>query len=464
MRGFAGVWRTRWVLVAMVAFQLVWLAVVALTNSARHADKIPFLLVYSLAVGTVFLFLPAALVRRLEGFGRRLIQNPKLFVGVLGVTAAVVGMVYARFQHIWDYDEELSLAAAQFLATRGPELFFANYVHFDWLGAQHPPLMIFGYAAVIRVFGTDPFFSRLLPVGFMVLTLVLTWALGSDLYDRTTGVLAATLLLAFPLIVRQGSAAMLDMAVTFYFALAMWLVVRMRRAANVWLALGIGAVIGVGMLTKYAMLFIMPVLFILVVTQPVFWRRKWQFALVGLVAFALLGIWLVSAYRARILDGQIDRIAHYIGMLPGDKEDDDVNVSARKPLPVMIRDAILGRLRDPVYHRMLLETYATRLPSAIGPYMLPLLALGVWATIKRRKEADALVFIWIGIVSLGLTLTLPDHRYFMPVFPALAMLMARGLEWDRAGAARAIPLALCFNAGALYLFVDWTRANLLFTE
>lgn len=454
------VWGTRWLLAAMLAFQLAWLVIIALTNSARHGDKIPFLLAYSLVVGAVFLFMPAALVARLETFGRGLLRNPRKFLLLLGILAAVLGVVYARFQGIWEYDEEMSLAASEFLAKRGPILFFANYMHFDWLGPQHPPLMMFPYAAMMQIFGTDPFFPRLVPVVLMVLTLVLTWVLAGDLYDRTIGIFAAALLLAFPLIVRQGSAAMLDMVVTFYFTLAMWLVVRLRQTANIWLAIGIGVTIGAALLTKYAMFFIFPVLFVLVVTQREFWRLKWQFVLIGVIGLACLGFWLVSANRAGILDGQIARISFTLGL--SQRSAAERTETATDSPSADLGGKVVRRFLDERYHALVLETLVTRLPSAIGPYNLPLLAVGLWAVLKRRRSSDAFILIWIVVVSLGLVLSLPDHRYFMPVFPALAMLMARGLEWNRPGAARAIPLALCLNVGALYLFVDWTRTNLLF--
>jgi hypothetical protein len=111
---------------------------------------------------------------------------------------------------------------------------------------------------------------------------------------------------------------------------------------------------------------------------------------------------------------------------------------------------------------MLAETFGTRLPSGIGAYNIPLLVLGAWAALRRRGESDLVLLIWVVVVSVGLALTLPDHRYFMIVFPALAILMARGVASVSNLPARAIPLALLYNLGALYLFVDWERAaNLL---
>jgi hypothetical protein len=73
-----------------------------------------------------------------------------------------------------------------------------------------------------------------------------------------------------------------------------------------------------------------------------------------------------------------------------------------------------------------------------------------------------MVLLWIGAVSLSLFLTLPDHRYFLPVFPAIAIVIAQVLLRFPAYAERAILLSLLLGISNLYLFVDWVRESHLF--
>jgi hypothetical protein len=55
-------------------------------------------------------------------------------------------------------------------------------------------------------------------------------------------------------------------------------------------------------------------------------------------------------------------------------------------------------------------------------------------------------------------LTLPGPRYFFPMFPALAIVMAYGFRDYEGEAARCLLAALLFASASLYLFVDWPQA------
>ncbi|HSJ86015.1 MAG TPA: hypothetical protein VK909_02320, partial [Anaerolineales bacterium] len=112
--------------------------------------------------------------------------------------------------------------------------------------------------------------------------------------------------------------------------------------------------------------------------------------------------------------------------------------------------------------RLGLETLFTRLPSSLGVYHAPLILFGVLYLLKRRNPADWMLLLWIGAITLFLFLTLPDHRYFLPIFPALAMVVAHTLLRFPENAERAILLSLLFGAGNLYLFADWVRESHIF--
>ena len=67
----------------------------------------------------------------------------------------------------------------------------------------------------MRIFGISLFVIRLVAVMLALGTVICTYFLGRTLYDKQTGVFAAFLLLTFPLLIRQGAAAMTDIGVTF---------------------------------------------------------------------------------------------------------------------------------------------------------------------------------------------------------------------------------------------------------
>jgi hypothetical protein len=111
----------------------------------------------------------------------------------------------------------------------------------------------------------------------------------------------------------------------------------------------------------------------------------------------------------------------------------------------------------------LLNSLTTRLPSGLGAYTLPLILLGLLLLIRQRTNSDLFVLMWIGVVTILLILTLPDHRYFMVIFPALAMASARWTESQPVmDVGRVTLLLLIYQIGSLYIFIDWNRASELF--
>ncbi len=104
----------------------------------------------------------------------------------------------------------------------------------------------------------------------------------------------------------------------------------------------------------------------------------------------------------------------------------------------------------------------TQLPSAIGPYNFVLLVLGLWIIIRRRNVSDWIIMIWIVVISAILLLTIPDHRYFMAMFPALAIMMGAWMKSNPLHGERVVGLTLLYWIGALYLFIDWSRVGPLF--
>ena len=183
-------------------------------------------------------------------------------------------------------------------------------------------------------------------------------------------------------------------------------------------------------LLLYTMVFVYPVLLGCFVVGRQVRQRIRHLGIIPLVSGGILAVWLAFAYQQGILAAQSERLAFYAGVVTTTKG---------------------GR-------RWMLEAVFLRLPSGLGTYNLPLSLLGAWQLIRERSLADQRVGLWIAVVSVLLILTLPDPRYFLPIFPALAIVMARGLRHIPQIAEQAVILALLYCGGALYLFADWFRS------
>jgi hypothetical protein len=154
-------------------------------------------------------------------------------------------------------------------------------------------------------------------------------------------------------------------------------------------------------------------------------------AVVLAIASALLLAWLDHAWSLGILDRQQQHLGHLAG------------VAQRSP-------------------RWALDSLFFKTPAAVGVFVLPWIALGAVAMFHRRALQDRFVACWIVLVFVPLLVTLPDNRYFLPAFPALAIVGAQALAARPRWSARVVLLALllCAITLAFYTRIDLaTRAS-----
>ncbi|MEW5871249.1 MAG: glycosyltransferase family 39 protein [Chloroflexota bacterium] len=423
---------TPFLLLSMGALQVIWLLLTWVSGAAENWIKIPWLLAYSLTATAVCLLPSERFPWNKPAIRASLLKYQHLFLPAALGLALLFGLVYGFYQRLWP-DENLVMGVAVPLAEKGLGHLLEIYRSSSYM-RQHPPLLFVLFALALRLFNMNLLALRYITLVFALLTLVVTFRLGKELYDRATGIIGALFLFSFPLFMRLGTTGMSDMPVTFFFLLSIYLLTRFVRAPSVWLAIATGASLAIGMMVKYTMVFILPVLFAFFIFIPEF--RKFRRAFYAGLALAaiLLSAWLVYAWQAGVLANQFKTLASYSTVV----------------------------FRTEIGKSFLLESLFTRLPSAIGPYNLPLILLGLKSALQARRSADKTLFLWASIVFVLLCLTLPDHRYFMPTFPAVALLMARGLEGLPESRNRLVALSLLFGLGALYLFVDWNRLGLIF--
>jgi 4-amino-4-deoxy-L-arabinose transferase-like glycosyltransferase len=414
-------------LVCMAVLQVVWLAAIEMTEVAAHPEKLPLLIVYS-GVSFLVCWRMAATV----GLSKRLacaLQDERPVLTISGIGMVLILGLYTYLQNGWP-DEQMVFSAAQKVVEQGIGPFFTNYGQIPWLGNQHPPLAVLIYGGALWLFGLHLFVIRLVAFVFSLGMLFLTYRIGCVLYDRMTGVWAAGVLFVTPFFFRIGTTALNDVPLTFCFVLAIFLTLRLVVTPSYRIALGMGLSIGAGLLCKYTMLLVYPVILIAVILSGQ-WLRLLPYLVVTMtVSLSIFSAWVMFAEQLGVLKGQrrtLGKHAMYV--------------------------LFSGR-----GNRWLLNVLAMRLPSGIGMYLLPPLFLGVWHLFWQRSRSDLFVLLWILAVSLPLLLTLPGPRYFYPMFPALAIAIARGVLHIEGEKASLALFAFLSWAGVLYLFVDWYRA------
>lgn len=424
----------RLVLLAMMTLQLLWLAAIWVTKAATADYKLLPLMLYTVLVGGLFAFLPEGQVAAIHRHLANLYKNEKRFLAVLLVILLVGGAYFASHQRLWPFDEEASHEAAMTVAERGISGLLTSYDQWDWLANQHPPLAPIVYGQILRLLGPQLLVARIVTLLFSAGTGWLIYLIGEALYAKKVGLVAAAFFFTFPLVIRLSATAMVEPMLTFFFTLVLLLTLKFV-SQNRWpYLIAVGLVIGLGMLTKYTMILVVPVALAFILVRG---SRKQAGQVLGITAVVglVLGVvWLFVANQINILQTQVETISHYAALVMTNEYGRD----------------------------LLFETVSNRLPSAIGVYNLPLICLGAVLLLERRRPSDWLLLVWLAGVGLPLFLTLPDHRYFMSAFPALALLMAAAFARYAKPLDRVLLLSICYSVGAAYLFVDWSRAAQLF--
>jgi 4-amino-4-deoxy-L-arabinose transferase-like glycosyltransferase len=273
-------------------------------------------------------------------------------------------------------------------------------------------------------------------VAFGLGTVLTLYGFGRDLYGRAAGLTAALCFICFPYFFRLSAAASNDIQVTFFFLLTLWIAFRVRRDWSWGLAAVGGLALGLGILSKYPMVLVYPVLGYLFWTSDSGAARA-RLAFLVSVSVAIALAWLGLAFHIGIFQLQS-------GTLTG--------------FSLSVAETIWGKW-------MFLEFATTRLPSALGVYSLPALIVGgVLVATRPRDPNDRLLLVWPAVVFGFFSVTLPDSRYCLPAYPALALIMARGLDQVPQAKEKVLWLLLVECALALYLFVDWSRSSHLFID
>ncbi|MCA9916338.1 MAG: glycosyltransferase family 39 protein [Anaerolineales bacterium] len=427
---------TRNILIVMTLLELGWLVAIWLTGASEAEHKLGPLLLMTLLASAVVLFLPERYVNWLKVDEPRLVRRRALILLLFSLFMAFVILVFAAQQRVWAFDEEGNLLAATAVAQEGVSAFFNNYELRPWLGTQHPPLVPIMYGLVMRLVGVSQLIGRLISGVFALATGLLTYLIGRRLFDRATAVIGAFLLFSFPLFLRLGSAAMVEVPLTFFFSLTVLLTLRLAERPSIGRLILVGLAIGVGLLSKYTMVFVVPLAFGIFAIHGSMKQALRYLGWLALIGISMLGIWLLLANQMDVLQKQFATIWEY----------------AR-----LVLTSEYGR-------QVLLETMTNRLPSGLGLYNLPLITLGVLFLLNRRRKVDAILLLWILSVWLPLAFTLPDHRYFLPSFPAIALTAALGLRQVPQATARGLLLSLLLAMSTLYLYVDWVRVSELFIK
>ncbi|HET7670588.1 MAG TPA: glycosyltransferase family 39 protein [Burkholderiales bacterium] len=280
---------------------------------------------------------------------------------------------------------------------------------------EKPPLQYWTTAAFFSVLGESDWVARLWTALIGLAGIALTFHAGNRLFGPPTGLYAAAILAGSPLYVVLGQVNTLDMSVSVFLAAAIF-AFAMGRMLGFWLACA-AAVLSKGLIGI--------VLPLAAVGLYMLLRRDWALIgrirpVAGLLLFLLVAApWFVAASLANA------EFAHFF----------------------FIQEHF-QRFTTEMHQRAQPAWYFLAvLAAGMAPWLVPL-GRSVYRWTRERTGVETLLWIWVLVVLAFFSASsskLPP--YILPVFPALAVLVARAVTRRVLVVQAWILLPVCVGAG-----------------
>lgn len=184
------------------------------------------------------------------------------------------------------WDEAWYAGIAKNILTSG------DFLRLRWNGApyfDHPPAGFWWMAISFKIFGISNFSARFASAVFGTLTLITTYFLGKELFNRWVGLTSSIALSSAPWFLSRARSGNLDIFLTFFFVLSILLAVKSVENRAFFFPLGIS--LALLFLTKTAVPFaIIPALIV------VYWGRKvkWNDFRSAFIAFVIpVALWFI---------------------------------------------------------------------------------------------------------------------------------------------------------------------------
>jgi len=316
--------------------------------------------------------------------------------------------------------------------------------------------MFFTFALVLY----DDIAAQLIQFLMLVLLLMALVGFGRRVFSKQVGWWSAAILLAHPVVLWCGSVAYVDIALTFFSALATYTFWNWLHSRNQhWLLLA-AAFSGFAASTKYPGLFF-PLLFGIVTVYVAIRERKYTAPLVfAAVAFVVGGPWYIRNvyYTRNPFFPFLSQIFGYYWWSPEDLQgllaDMRLHGVGRSIRSLLMLPWSLAFNQDLFLSH---KIYLSRLPF----FALPILVFGSFKDSRVRKIAW-LVLLFI----LFWFFTSQILRYLLPVLPPLSIAMAASLDillaknqftqkWRSQWPAVALLCVLFISEGWVYAANSW---------
>lgn len=308
-------------------------------------------------------------------------------------------LAFATSSLFWQEPEVIVDASRYFTQAKHLELYGLRYFLEEW-GANigswtDMPLVPFLYGIILRVFGESRIYVQLFTSALFGLTVLLTYRVGSELWDEDIGFYGGVFLLGIPYLYTQTPLMLVDVPSAFFLFLAVFLYLRAlkRGGPAVFFA---GVAIFLAFYSKYSTWLMLSVcavitaVFVVQGNEGGVGRRETLSRATVAVLFSGLIIAVFFAYKFSVFSDQISLLISY---------------------------------QKPGLQRWA-ESFTSTFLFQIHPFITCLALFSALAAV-RKKDMRYAIIAWL--IVLLIVLQIKRIRYSIMVFPMLTLAASYGL-------------------------------------
>ncbi len=262
----------------------------------------------------------------------------------------------------------------------------------------YPPLYHLSTLPFLALFGYSLSSACLVNLLYLLILVWATYGIGKRLYNELTGLLAAFLVSVYPYIAFMTNSFVIDLALTSMVTLGMYLYLRSEDFRKSWPSMLFGLVCGIGVLVKWT----------------------YGFFLFGP---ALYGLWKAirtrKEYPRMLKNAGLSLLISFIVAWPW------YSYNLIKFVRYSIRFSGIGANEgDPVIQSLSSWLYyGKNLLLQVQPVFLALFVLGILIYLLTWKRQNKILFWWIVLPYIILTLIRnKDERYTLPFLAAVSII------------------------------------------
>ncbi|MDH3426542.1 MAG: glycosyltransferase family 39 protein [Acidimicrobiia bacterium] len=327
----------------------------------------------------------------------RILTNKRLQYLAMGIVAVVgVALRFAALDELGVNSDE-AVYSGQAASLAGIERFLDDFSPFR----AHPLLFQFTLSLLYRLVGFTDVGGRIVAACFGLLTVAATFAVGQRIFSKRIGLLGALAVAVMPYHVVVSRQALLEAAMTLFFTLTMYALVRYREIRTAGAAAFVGIASGLTFMSKEVGILVLVILAVVVLVEGGY---RVSHLAIGLVAF----IFTVSPHLVASGIGAVESEAGGAGWV----------------------QYLIWQLGRPPNH-----PGSFYLSNALHYFGLPLALLAIIGGVlltrtARRNGSHNLLIAWVLVPLLFFQVwKVKGYHYIVEIAPAVAILAALVLDW-----------------------------------